>query len=32
MPTTIEELEVAIEDIMSQANSMLFLSNNILEE
>ncbi|KAF3957734.1 hypothetical protein CMV_017286 [Castanea mollissima] len=32
MPTTIEELEAAIQDNISQANSMLFLNNNILEE
>ena len=31
MPTTIEELG-AIQDNISQANSMLFLNNNILEE
>ena len=32
MPTTIEELEAAIQDNISQANSILFLNNNILEE
>lgn len=32
MPTTIEELEAAIQDNISQANSMLFLNNNILAE
>nr|POE66691.1 structural maintenance of chromosomes protein 5 [Quercus suber] len=32
MPTTIEELEAAIQDNISQASSMLFLNNNILEE
>ncbi|KAG2668731.1 hypothetical protein I3760_14G004700 [Carya illinoinensis] len=32
MPTTIEELEAAIQDNVSQANSILFLNNNILEE
>ncbi|XP_057977926.1 structural maintenance of chromosomes protein 5 isoform X2 [Malania oleifera] len=32
MPTTIEELEVAIQDTISQANSIFFLNNNILEE
>uniref|UniRef100_A0A1D1YS75 Structural maintenance of chromosomes protein 5 n=1 Tax=Anthurium amnicola TaxID=1678845 RepID=A0A1D1YS75_9ARAE len=32
MPGTIEELEVAIEDTISQANSILFLNQNILEE
>ncbi|XP_060670254.1 structural maintenance of chromosomes protein 5 isoform X1 [Ziziphus jujuba] len=32
MPTTIEELEAAIQDNVSQANSMLFLNNNILAE
>ncbi|KAF3437342.1 hypothetical protein FNV43_RR20095 [Rhamnella rubrinervis] len=32
MPTTIEELEAAIQDNISQANSFLFLNNNILEE
>lgn len=32
MPTTIEELEAAIEDCLSQANSHLFLNNNVLQE
>lgn len=32
MPTTIEELEAAISDLISQANSILFLNQNILEE
>ncbi|KAL6495727.1 Structural maintenance of chromosomes protein 5 [Orobanche gracilis] len=32
MPATIEELEAAIQDTISQANSILFLNNNILEE
>ncbi|OVA00848.1 RecF/RecN/SMC [Macleaya cordata] len=32
MPTTIEELEAAIQDNISQANSILFLNHNILEE
>lgn len=32
MPGTIEELEAAIIDITSQANSILFLNQNILEE
>ncbi|KAK9283376.1 hypothetical protein L1049_011618 [Liquidambar formosana] len=32
MPTTIEELEAAIQDNISQANSILFLNNNILKE
>ncbi|XP_015573871.1 structural maintenance of chromosomes protein 5 isoform X2 [Ricinus communis] len=32
MPTTIEELEAAIQDNMSQANSILFLNHNVLEE
>ncbi|GLT36064.1 hypothetical protein SLA2020_104690 [Shorea laevis] len=32
MPTTIEELEAAIEDNISQANSILFLNQNILQE
>ncbi|XP_071690087.1 structural maintenance of chromosomes protein 5 [Rutidosis leptorrhynchoides] len=32
MPTTIEELNAAIQDITSQANSILFLNHNILEE
>ncbi|XP_059651902.1 structural maintenance of chromosomes protein 5 [Cornus florida] len=32
MPTTIEDLEAAIQDNMSQANSILFLNHNILEE
>ncbi|KAK6933847.1 RecF/RecN/SMC, N-terminal, partial [Dillenia turbinata] len=32
MPTTIEDLEAAIQDYTSQANSILFLNHNILEE
>ncbi|TVU29709.1 hypothetical protein EJB05_21288, partial [Eragrostis curvula] len=32
MPTTIEELEAAIQDIESEANSMLFLNQNVLQE
>ncbi|XP_073049488.1 structural maintenance of chromosomes protein 5 isoform X2 [Primulina eburnea] len=32
MPTTIEELEAAIQDTIGQANSILFLNHNILEE
>lgn len=32
MPSTIEELEAAIQDTMSQANSILLLNHNILEE
>ncbi|XP_052193685.1 structural maintenance of chromosomes protein 5 [Diospyros lotus] len=32
MPATIEDLEAAIQDTISQANSILFLNNNILEE
>ncbi|XP_065855891.1 structural maintenance of chromosomes protein 5-like [Euphorbia lathyris] len=32
MPTTIEELEAAIQDNMSQANSILFLNHNVLKE
>ncbi|KAM7474353.1 hypothetical protein LguiB_021596 [Lonicera macranthoides] len=32
MPGTIEELEAAIQDTISQANSILFLNHNILEE
>lgn len=32
MPSTIEELNAAIQDIASQANSILFLNHNILEE
>ncbi|KAG8391192.1 hypothetical protein BUALT_Bualt01G0162100 [Buddleja alternifolia] len=32
MPTTIEDLEAAIQDTISQANSILFLNHNILEE
>ncbi|XP_019051963.1 PREDICTED: structural maintenance of chromosomes protein 5 isoform X2 [Nelumbo nucifera] len=32
MPGTIEELEAAIQDNISQANSILFLNQNILEE
>lgn len=32
MPGTIEDLEAAIQDNISQANSILFLNQNILEE
>ncbi|KAL6998217.1 hypothetical protein U1Q18_008343, partial [Sarracenia purpurea var. burkii] len=32
MPSTIEELEAAIQDTISEANSILFLNHNILEE
>lgn len=32
MPTTIEELEAAIQDNISQANSILFVNQNILQE
>uniref|UniRef100_A0A1J3CXP7 Structural maintenance of chromosomes protein 5 n=1 Tax=Noccaea caerulescens TaxID=107243 RepID=A0A1J3CXP7_NOCCA len=32
MPTTIEELEAAIQDNLSQANSILFVNQNILQE
>lgn len=32
MPTTIEELEAAIQDNISQANSILFLNPNIVAE
>ncbi|XP_077240474.1 structural maintenance of chromosomes 5 [Tasmannia lanceolata] len=32
MPATIEELEAAIQDNISHANSILFLNHNILEE
>lgn len=32
MPTTIEELEAAIQDNISQANSIVFLNQNILQE
>ena len=32
MPTTVEELEAAIDDTMSQANSIFFLNQNILQE
>ncbi|XP_072953823.1 structural maintenance of chromosomes protein 5 isoform X1 [Typha angustifolia] len=32
MPGTIEELEVAIQDNLSEANSILFLNQNILQE
>ncbi|TKY49621.1 Structural maintenance of chromosomes protein 5 [Spatholobus suberectus] len=32
MPTTIEELEAAIQDTTSQANSILFVTHNILEQ
>jgi hypothetical protein len=32
MPTTIEELEPTIQDTTSQANSILFVNRNILEQ
>lgn len=32
MPGTVEELEAAIQDNISQANSILFLNHNVLEE
>lgn len=32
MPTTIEDLEAAVEENISQANSILFLNHNILKE
>ncbi|CAN0917296.1 Structural maintenance of chromosomes protein 5 [Linum grandiflorum] len=32
MPTTVEELRAAIQDNTSQANSILFLNQNVLEE
>lgn len=32
MPTTVEELEVTIQDMTSQANSILFVNHNIMEE
>ncbi|KAJ4829096.1 Structural maintenance of chromosomes protein 5 [Turnera subulata] len=32
MPTTIEELEATIQDNLSQANSILFLNQNVLQE
>ncbi|CAL5049785.1 unnamed protein product [Urochloa decumbens] len=32
MPTTVEELEAAMQDTESEANSMLFLNQNILQE
>jgi hypothetical protein len=32
MPTTIEELEAAIQDTLSQANSTLSLNQNVVEE
>ncbi|AQK66397.1 Structural maintenance of chromosomes protein 5 [Zea mays] len=32
MPTTLEELETAIQDTESEANSMLFLNQNVLQE
>ncbi|XP_047983367.1 structural maintenance of chromosomes protein 5 [Salvia hispanica] len=32
MPTTVEELEAAIQDTITQANGILFLNHNILEE
>ena len=32
MPATIEDLEAAIQDTVSQANSVYLLNHNILEE
>ncbi|CAN6485958.1 unnamed protein product [Victoria cruziana] len=32
MPTTVEELEAAIQDTVSHANSILLLNQNVLEE
>lgn len=32
MPATLEELEAAIQDVISEANSILFLNQNILQE
>lgn len=32
MPTTIEELEAAIQDTTSEANSILFVNHNVLEQ
>lgn len=32
MPATVEELEAAIQDGISEANSILFLNQNILQE
>ena len=32
MPATVEELEAAIQDTTSQANSILFVNHNILEQ
>lgn len=32
MPKTVEELDAAIQDNISQANAILFLNHNILEE
>ncbi|KAK6804043.1 hypothetical protein RDI58_001827 [Solanum bulbocastanum] len=32
MPSTIEELDAVIQDTISQANSILFLNHNVLEE
>lgn len=32
MPTTLEELETAIQDTESEANSMQFLNQNVLKE
>ncbi|KAF7836079.1 structural maintenance of chromosomes protein 5 isoform X2 [Senna tora] len=32
MPTTIEELEAAIQDTTAQANSILFVNHNVLEQ
>lgn len=32
MPTTIEDLEAAIQDNIAQANSILFVNQNVLKE
>lgn len=32
MPTTIEELDASIQDNISQANSIVFLNRNVLQE
>jgi hypothetical protein len=32
MPRTVEELETAIQDTELEANSMLFLNQNVLQE
>ncbi|KAF8658783.1 hypothetical protein HU200_059269 [Digitaria exilis] len=32
MPDTVEDLEAAIQDNESEANSMLFLNQNVLQE